>query len=58
VHISAGTAWLIGVLMVSARKEIAHISEQAHSIPYAFLGGILLFIGWLGFNSRSAGKID
>lgn len=58
VHISAGTAGLIGVLMVGARKEIAHISEQAHSIPYAFLGGILLFIGWLGFNSGSAGKVD
>lgn len=43
---------------MSARKEIAHISEQAHFIPYAFLGGILLFIDWLGFNSRSARKVD
>lgn len=58
VHISAGVAGLIGVLMVGARKEMPHISEQAHSIPYAFLGGILLFIGWLGFNAGSAGKVD
>lgn len=58
VHISAGTAGLIGVLMVGARNEVAHISEQAHSIPYAFLGGILLFLGWLGFNAGSAGKVD
>ncbi len=58
VHISAGTAGLIGVLMVGARKEMPSSNEQAHSIPYAFLGGILLFIGWLGFNAGSAGKVD
>ncbi|MDL0088789.1 ammonium transporter [Campylobacter gastrosuis] len=57
VHISSGVAGLVGVLLVGPRKEIPK-GLQAHSIPYTFLGGILLFIGWLGFNAGSAGAIN
>lgn len=58
VHISAGVAGLVGALMVGPRKERVHISTGAHSVPYAFLGAVLLFIGWLGFNAGSAGALD
>lgn len=56
VHISSGVAGLVGALLVGARKEAGE--SDAHSIPYAFLGAILLFIGWLGFNAGSAGGVD
>lgn len=56
VHISSGVAGLVGALLVGARKETGE--SDAHSIPYAFLGAILLFIGWLGFNAGSAGGVD
>lgn len=58
VHISSGVAGLIGALLVGSRKENHAINDNAHSIPYAFLGAILLFMGWLGFNSGSAGAVD
>ena len=56
VHVSAGVAGLVGALIVGARKEEDnyHISSGAHSVPYTFLGAVLLFIGWLGFNAGSA----
>lgn len=59
VHISSGVAGLVGALMVGARvQKTKSVAEGAHSIPYAFLGAILLFIGWLGFNAGSAGGVD
>lgn len=57
VHISSGVAGLVGALLVGARKTPASTSG-AHSVPYAFLGAILLFIGWLGFNAGSAGAVN
>lgn len=53
VYISSGVAGLVGALIVGARKSDDE-DKNAHSIPYAFLGVILLFIGWLGFNAGSA----
>lgn len=60
VHVSAGVAGLVGALIVGARKEEDnyHISSGAHSVPYTFLGAVLLLIGWLGFNAGSAGAVD
>ncbi len=59
VHISAGVAGLIGALIVGARREKSFdAQDNAHSVPYSFLGAVLLFIGWLGFNSGSAGAVD
>lgn len=57
VHISSGVAGLVGALMVGARKSDDE-DKNAHSVPYAFLGAILLFIGWLGFNAGSAGEMN
>lgn len=52
VHISAGIAGLVGCIMIGRRKKLSQITP--HNIPYTFLGGILLWIGWLGFNAGSA----
>lgn len=52
VHISAGIAGLVGCILIGRRKKITTITP--HNIPYTFLGGILLWIGWLGFNAGSA----
>lgn len=59
VHISSGIAGLVGALMVGARLDKPeNATNNANSIPYAFLGAILLFMGWLGFNAGSAGGVD
>lgn len=59
VHISSGIAGLVGALMVGARRDKPeNATNNANSIPYAFLGAILLFMGWLGFNAGSAGGVD
>lgn len=55
VHISSGVAGLVGALIVGKRKSA---DAESHSIPYTFLGGILLFMGWLGFNAGSAGEVN
>ena len=55
VHISSGVAGLVGAVLVGSRKSSPQ-KASAHSIPYAFLGAVLLFIGWLGFNAGSAAK--
>lgn len=47
VHIGSGVAGLVRALMVGAGKS--DDDKNAYSIPYAFLGAILLFIGWLAF---------
>lgn len=57
VYISSGVAGLVGALIVGARKSDDE-DKNAHSISYAFLGVILLFIGWLGFNAGSAGEMN
>lgn len=57
VYISSGVAGFVGALIVGARKSDDE-DKNAHSISYAFLGVILLFIGWLGFNAGSAGEMN
>lgn len=57
VHISSGIAGLVGAILVGARRN-KPIENGIHSVPYAFLGAILLFLGWLGFNAGSAGSVD
>ncbi|PAF48598.1 ammonium transporter [Helicobacter sp. 12S02634-8] len=56
VHISAGVAGLVGALFLGKRKQMTGIFP--HSLPYSFLGAMLLFVGWLGFNAGSAGAVD
>lgn len=57
VHICAGVTGLalatfLGTRSASIRKM------RAHSIPLTFLGAMILWIGWLGFNGGSGILID
>lgn len=56
VHIAAGVAGLVGCLMLG--KRTFHQGLLPHSLPLSFIGAVLLWMGWLGFNSGSALSID
>ncbi|MCQ2085282.1 MAG: ammonium transporter [archaeon] len=52
VHICAGTTGLALIAFVGARNKSVR-KARAHSIPLAFLGAMLLWVGWFGFNGGS-----
>ena len=52
VHICAGISGAAVVLYVGTRKDSVRQS-RAHSIPIAYLGAMMLWIGWMGFNGGS-----
>ncbi|PAF51789.1 ammonium transporter [Helicobacter sp. 13S00401-1] len=58
VHISAGIAGLVGALVVGCRKSHMIEGNMPHNLPFSFLGAMLLFFGWLGFNAGSSGAIN
>ena len=52
VHICAGVTGLALISFVGVRSASIRKSH-AHNIPFAFLGAMLLWIGWFGFNGGS-----
>lgn len=56
VHIAAGVAGLVGCLMLGKRRF--NQALLPHSLPLSFIGAILLWMGWLGFNSGSALSVN
>ncbi len=55
VHIAAGTAALVGAMVLGRRK--VHKEGEAFTpvnTPYVLLGTGLLWFGWFGFNAGSA----
>ncbi|MCQ2078912.1 MAG: ammonium transporter [archaeon] len=52
VHICAGMTGLAIAMFVGPRIETVRKS-RAHSIPFTFLGAMLLWVGWFGFNGGS-----
>ncbi|PRQ12542.1 ammonium transporter [Corynebacterium sp. 13CS0277] len=54
VHISAGTAALVLVLIIGNRRGFPHHVHRPHNLPLVMLGAALLWFGWLGFNAGSA----
>jgi Amt family ammonium transporter len=55
VHISAGSAALMGALVLKRRQ--AHLENREippANIPYVLIGTGLLWFGWFGFNAGSA----
>ncbi len=50
VHISAGVAGLVLALAVGGRL---YRKSKPHHIPQTILGGVLLYLGWFGFNCGS-----
>ena len=52
VHICAGISGAAVVLYVGVRNDSVRKS-RAHNITLAYLGAMLLWIGWMGFNGGS-----
>jgi Amt family ammonium transporter len=53
VHINAGVAALIAVLLIGKRNGI-NTPRAPHNLPFCVLGAGLLWFGWFGFNAGSA----
>jgi ammonium transporter, Amt family len=53
VHINAGVAGLVLVLLIGARKGFAREPMRPHNLPFTMLGAGLLWFGWFGFNVGS-----
>ncbi len=57
VHITAGVSVLAATLVIGKRLSRTNgsaMEEPAHNIPLVVLGGVLLWLGWFGFNGGSA----
>ena len=54
VHINAGIAALMVVLVVGKRKGWPTTPMQPHNLPLTLLGTGILWFGWFGFNAGSA----
>ncbi|HVL91764.1 MAG TPA: ammonium transporter [Acidimicrobiales bacterium] len=54
VHINAGIAALVLVLVVGRRKGWPREAMPPHSLPLTLLGTGILWFGWIGFNAGSA----
>jgi Amt family ammonium transporter len=53
VHINAGIAGLVGVLMIGRRKGYPVDMMAPHNLPLTMVGASLLWVGWFGFNAGS-----
>ena len=54
VHINAGIAALMVVLVIGKRKGWQKEPMPPHSLPLTLLGTGILWFGWFGFNAGSA----
>src|SRR5215203_4663956 len=58
VHINAGIAALVAVLVIGRRRGWPGHPTPPHSLPLTLLGAGLLWFGWFGFNAGSALHAD
>ncbi len=58
VHINAGIAALVLVMMLKPRRGFGKDAIRPHSLPLTLLGTGILWLGWFGFNAGSAGAAD
>lgn len=58
VHINAGLAALVLVLIIGTRKGFAKGFTKAHNAPLMMIGAAMLWFGWFGFNGGAAGSIE
>ncbi|HVE93422.1 MAG TPA: ammonium transporter [Acidimicrobiales bacterium] len=54
VHINAGIAALVLVLVIGKRRGWPREAMPPHSLPLTLLGTGILWFGWFGFNAGSA----
>ncbi len=53
VHINAGIAGLVGVIMIGKRIGYGKEAMTPHSLTLTMVGAALLWVGWFGFNAGS-----
>lgn len=53
IHINAGVAGLVAAIMVGPRLGYGKELMAPHNLPFTFIGGCLLWVGWFGFNAGS-----
>jgi Amt family ammonium transporter len=58
VHINAGVAALVMVLLMGKRDGFGEEAFTPHHVPFIVLGAALLWLGWFGFNAGSALAAD
>ena len=54
VHVNAGMAALVAVLVVGKRRDYPSSALLPHNVPFTLLGAGVLWFGWFGFNAGSA----
>jgi Amt family ammonium transporter len=54
IHVNAGIAALVAVLILGKRKGWPGEGHPPHSMPLVMLGTGILWFGWFGFNAGSA----
>ncbi len=54
VHISSGVAALMTALFLGRRKGYPDSPMMPHNLTLSFIGAMLLWVGWFGFNAGSA----
>jgi len=54
VHINAGIAALVLVLVIGKRKGWPGEAMPPHALPWTLIGTGILWFGWFGFNAGSA----
>ncbi len=66
VHLQGALAALAGAILLGPRlgRFTAHGTDEAtgpipgHSMPFAVIGAIILWVGWMGFNAGSTGGVE
>ena len=54
IHVNAGVAALVAVLILGKRKGWPKEGHPPHSMPLVMIGTGILWFGWFGFNAGSA----
>jgi Amt family ammonium transporter len=58
VHITAGTAALVGAIMLGPRRGFSETAMPPHNMTMTVTGAGMLWVGWYGFNGGSALAAD
>ena len=59
VHVSSGFSGLAIALYLGPRKIVRDRADpKGQNLAYTIMGACILWFGWLGFNSGSAGAAD
>ena len=58
IHVNAGVAALVAVLILGKRKGWPKEGHPPHSMPLVMLGTGILWFGWFGFNAGSSLAAD